>query len=134
MAMNVLLGLFAAAALNSAAPPPEPTPVAQPFRTLAIVTPASQQTIHRDGGEVTFQFAVLPGLAEGERILVQTDDQVALLPAGTTRHVMSGVARGTHTVYAVIVNAAGDTLAVSNTIFFHMGEASVRVYGDWNRA
>jgi hypothetical protein len=92
-----------------------------PGRALAIVAPSEQRMIFDDGGEMVVSLAPLPPLAEGELIVVQLDDQIVILPSGTTKFAIAGVPAGTHVLEAMIVDADANPVAAAETVTFDVG-------------
>jgi hypothetical protein len=90
-------------------------------RALAIVAPSDEQTIYHDRGVVVICLAPVAPLAESDRIVVRIDEQIVLLPAGSTKFALTGVPPGTHVLEALVVDADTNPVSASDSVTFHMG-------------
>jgi hypothetical protein len=118
--MNRFAWLLAGALAGLA---PGAAALAQTRYDVAIVQPATDETVHDNLGNVAVQVAVSPSLGAGATIALLLDGQPAA-QAATTAFALSGVERGTHTLAAQVVDANGATLAASQPVTFHMWQAS----------
>jgi hypothetical protein len=87
---------------------------------IEVVTPAHDETFR--GGERVVPVAVLvtPQLMPGQQLVYLLDGSPASPPTSDTSFALTGVDRGTHTVTVSLVDAAGETLATSPGVTFHM--------------
>ncbi len=91
-----------------------------------IVQPRADETIHDNSGHVNVAVSIDGGreLAAGERLRLVLDG----MPAGRDRRSLAtgldGVARGTHSLKALVVDRSGNVVASSDPVTFHMWQAS----------
>jgi len=87
---------------------------------IDLVTPAPDETFR--GGERTVPVAVVvtPQLKEGQRLIYLLDGTPQATPTTDTSFAFTGVDRGTHTASVTLVDEAGNPLATSKTVTFHM--------------
>jgi hypothetical protein len=85
-----------------------------------VVTPARDETFR--GGERTVPVAVVvtPPLAEGQRLIYLLDGVPQTAPTPDTSFALTNVDRGSHTVSVTLVDRAGNPLANSSGVTFHM--------------
>jgi len=118
------------------APPPPSSPETTPderaekprtttYTNLAITEPTANSTIRSNGGQVSVKLDLEPPLQKGDSIAVVLDGKELGTGKGTTIN-LSNVARGDHSLRAVVRNAQGDTVIRSSTITFHLLRASAR--------
>jgi hypothetical protein len=97
---------------------------------VQIVSPAKEDVVRNNSGDVAIQVEIdeslLKGRAEsGARsIRILLDGNKAAEGSGPT-FALSGVERGGHTLQAVLVDASGQSLSVSDPVAFTMAQASV---------
>jgi hypothetical protein len=76
---------------------------------------------------VTAKLRLEPTLAPGDQIGIAVDGKrLTNQPRTGTDFVLSGVERGTHTVFAVVANAAGKPLCTTAPVTFHVRQPSVQ--------
>lgn len=101
--------------------------IGQPGATLAIMSPASEETVHDNTGQVGVTVVVDDGgaLAQGRAVLRVLLDG-ALFGAGQRglSFRLEGIERGTHTLQVQLVDRDGKTVAASAPVTFHMWQAS----------
>lgn len=105
-----------------------PTPsIAEPenqsivaYSTLEIVQPESNQTINTNTGEVTVSLLLEPALQSEHAIQFALDDSLTSIRSSNTQIILRPVALGTHKLYAIIIDATGQTLMQSQPIVFHV--------------
>ncbi len=91
-----------------------------------IVQPRADETIHDNSGHLNVAVSIDGGreLAAGERLRLVLDG----MPAGRDRRSLAtgldGVARGTHSLKALVVDRSGNVVASSDPVIFHMWQAS----------
>lgn len=85
---------------------------------VAITSPANDESIRDNTGNLTLQGQVSPGPRGGHR-LRWIFDGTALSESGTTVQ-LSNVDRGTHTARLEVVDEAGEVVAASSNVTFHL--------------
>lgn len=112
-------------------PAPAPATVtddsANRYEKVSIVTPAQDDTLRDNTGNVAVSVAVEPALnkAAGDRLQFYLDGQTEGEPRNTDRMVIQGLVRGTHTVEVAVVNRSGKELIRSPAISFFLHRQSV---------
>lgn len=105
----------AAAAEDEAAPA---------YRSLRVASPADDEGLRDNAGNVTVTAALEPALAPGHSLQVYLDGQLRQTTQGPAAQLLN-VDRGTHTLELRIVDAAGNTLISSSPSVFHLQRRSV---------
>ena len=117
------------------APPPPSSPETTPgnreeqtnnttsYTNLSITDPTTNSTIRDNGGQVSVKLELEPPLQKGDSIAIKLDGKELGKGKGTTIN-LSNVARGDHSLQAVVINAQGDTVISSSTVTFHLLRAS----------
>lgn len=101
------------------------------YRRLAIVSPANDEAVRENAGNVTIKVEIRPELQPGHRLRIYLDDE--RLDNGGTRTTvsLSNVSRGTHTIRAEIVDGDGKVLRRVRSTFHLLravaGEAPFKV-------
>jgi hypothetical protein len=90
----------------------------RPGRALAIIAPSGLGAPSR--GPVEISLVPTPALSEGEVILLSVDDDIVAVPPGSTHVSLAGIAPGTHTVDAIIVDADAQPVAAARTVTFRV--------------
>jgi hypothetical protein len=85
-----------------------------------LVTPGHDETFR--GGERTVPVAVVvtPPLAADQRLIYMLDGKPASTPTTDTSYAFTNVDRGSHTASAMLVDMAGNEIASSTSVTFHM--------------
>ena len=97
-----------------------------PYRRVAIVAPASGETIWNAEGTLDVALAIEPPVRRGDRVNLYLDGQrVDGLPADATRFTINRVFRGSHTLRATVESSAGSELAASDTVQFNVRQTSI---------
>jgi hypothetical protein len=117
--MKILASFVIASVVGLAAQPAGAQAAAA--RALSIVAPVDRQTVPDNDGEVDISFAPSPPLADGELIVLRVDDQIMVLPSGSTKFALTGVPVGTHVIEAVIVDAEASPVAAADAVTFEVG-------------
>lgn len=112
--------------------PPQPeqgkNSAASAYSHFAISQPTPGATIRNNPGNVTVRLKIEPKLREGDRIRLLMDGKlVQSTPITGSQTVLHEVVRGTHTLSAVIENAAGDTVARADPVTFYMHRPSIHI-------
>ncbi|MGQ0586681.1 MAG: DUF4124 domain-containing protein [Gammaproteobacteria bacterium] len=92
---------------------------------IEIVTPSNDETFH--GGERVVPVAVMvtPQIGAGQKLIYLLDGRPASPPTTDTSFALTGVDRGTHSVSVTLVGEAGDEIAASGSVTFHMRPPTV---------
>ncbi len=119
--------------LMTYSPPAAPTPGAASesegstgfggYDTFTIASPADGAEIRGNAGEITVNFAVTPSLFEGHAIDVFMDGR-KFGRATVAVVTLSNVDRGSHQIYATVVDGSGAELARTETITVHLQRAA----------
>ena len=120
-------------AIQYYAPPPLPPPseegasAAKPtaagYETFEIASPSDDQAVRDNGGTVSIQLTLVPGLRSGHQIEIFMDGASLGSGAATTASI-TNVDRGSHSVHAVVRDGDGKELARTGAITFHLLRAS----------
>ncbi len=108
--------------------PPEKVPPAQEavsgdgYGTLIVASPSNDQIIDDPSGTVTVSLAVEPPLRtrRGDTVRLSLDGQTLDTRYTGSAIAIPGVPRGTHTLYAEVVDRAGTVLISSAPVTFHV--------------
>jgi hypothetical protein len=98
------------------------TPAAQ----IEVVTPARDETFRSGERVVPVAVMVTPQLMPGQQLVYLLDGTPVSTPTSDTSFALTEVDRGTHTVTVALVDAAGETLATSPGVTFHMKPPTVK--------
>lgn len=90
---------------------------------IAIVQPASEQTIHSNAGDVQVHIRA-SGAAPGSRVRLIVDGVAQPEVHGAGAITLRGLDRGTHVVRAELLGADGAVLATSRPVTFYVWQAS----------
>ncbi|MCW8943192.1 MAG: DUF4124 domain-containing protein [Sedimenticola sp.] len=103
------------------------TPTEKPLKysSFVIVAPGNNETVRAEGGAVTIQFQIQPGLQTGHYIVPVVDGRILSQRVAAPVLVLEGVERGSHMVHASIHNATGQLQARSNIVQFFVQQTSV---------
>jgi len=107
-------------------PLPPPQPAAPPaaaetagYTQLHIVSPANDEPLRENNGQVNVELAISPALKPGHRLRLLLDGQV--VAEGTDPHFqLDNVDRGTHQLQVDVVSADGQVLLESPVTTFHL--------------
>jgi hypothetical protein len=83
------------------------TPAGPPYSTFEILRPADQETVANTGGQVTIEVHIEPSLQAGHSLYVYLDGRALDGPGNALTYDLTEVARGSHTVVAVVVSSDG---------------------------
>ena len=86
--------------------------------SLKINSPANEETIRDNTGNVTLKGQISPALVSGHRMRWMLDGEV--LPERGTTISLSNVERGSHTVQMQVVDSDGQVLGSSDPVTFHL--------------
>ncbi|HUR39971.1 MAG TPA: DUF4124 domain-containing protein [Verrucomicrobiae bacterium] len=93
---------------------------------IDVVTPARDETFRSGERTVPVAVMVTPPLAEGQRLIYLLDGTPQSTPTPDTSFALTNVERGSHTVSVTLVDDAGNALANSSGITFHMKPPTAR--------
>lgn len=97
------------------------------YSALRIVKPEHDSVAWNVGGEIMVQVEAEPALRSGDKVaLFYNGEIVDGTPAATTSIAITGVYRGTHTIYATIVGADGNQVIQSEPVSFHVRQHSIK--------
>lgn len=97
-------------------PPQEP---AGPYAQLAIVSPANDESVRQNDGNVTVSVAVVPNLRGSDRLELYVDGQ-AVATGSSTTIALENLDRGTHQLQAVVKGPDGQARMNSEPVTFHL--------------
>lgn len=98
------------------------------YATLEIVFPEAGATVRANGGNVRVEGRVVPDPGMEHRVAASLDGETAACAVqerGRFACALSGVARGPHTVRAVVLDEAGAVLKRTAVTRFHVLRTSV---------
>jgi hypothetical protein len=95
------------------------------YDSVAVVKPAGDATVFDNAGNVAVTVAVSPALRTdaGDRIALILDGR-RISVRRATHFKLSGITRGEHTLEAQVVDSGGNALISSNSVKFHLWQAS----------
>ncbi len=93
---------------------------------VTILAPGQHDTVHNNAGTMAVALKVDPPLDpdEGTAIRILLDGKPVTPDSTDLSYVLQGVDRGEHYLQALVVDSLGQTLSVSDTVFFTMWQAS----------
>ena len=95
------------------------------YDSLAITSPAQEQTIHSNEQQVNVAISVQPPLTEGDSFRLFLDGTAVSGNLATPLITLQNVERGTHTLSAAVVDQAGKERIRSETVTFYLRKISV---------
>ena len=97
------------------------------YTAFAIVSPANEQEVRANNGNVMVQLSLQPELKPGHTITLTIDgeDGEAVKPGGGMSIALRNLSRGRHTVEALVVDDAGKVLIRTGAIGFNVLRAAV---------
>lgn len=93
------------------------------YSEFQLSEPAPNQTFRTDAGEVNIAILLKPALAQGHEIQLIVDGRPLKDKFSSTQLMLSAVGRGSHTLQAKIVDAQGETYALTQVVNFHIRKA-----------
>lgn len=105
----------------------ELTSPAIPNYQLRIITPADDESIWVNNGDVSVTMVVEPELnaERGDQIIVQLDGAQVGPAQSQTSFQFSNLSRGSHSLSAMVVDSTGAVLTNSSTVTFHLHRTSI---------
>jgi hypothetical protein len=104
----------------------EPAQAASPAYVIAITSPAAQQTIQDNDGDLQVEVEASPVLSKDSaaRWVVQLDgNDHAAIPVSSPIRI-NGIDRGQHVLRVELQDAKGEVIAASEPVTFYMWQAS----------
>ena len=95
------------------------------YESLEIVQPENDATIRSNEGTVAVGLALTPALAEGHSVKILLDGNEMPGEVKATQFSLTNLNRGTHTLETRVVDAEGAVVITSNSINFHLRQASL---------
>lgn len=93
---------------------------------VTILAPGQHDTVHNNAGTMAVAVKVDPPLDpdEGTAIRILLDGKPVTPDSTSLSYVLQDVERGEHWLQALVVDRLGQTLSVSDTVYFTMWQAS----------
>lgn len=95
------------------------------YREVAIVEPEQDGTVRDNEGKVMVSIALEPPLQDGHRVRVYIDGQPVPGSFDGTAIELRGVERGTHQLFAQVLDATGSSVARSDSVSFTMRQVGL---------
>lgn len=96
------------------------------YTTFQIVRPTNDQNIINTGGQVDVEIRIAPPLVAAHRLNLYLDGRLVTgFPRNTVVYALTAVPRGTHSVNAVVADAAGNTIQESPSVTFNVRQESI---------
>lgn len=95
-----------------------------PYTTFEIESPKDQDTIQNQP-EFTVELHLEPALQAGDKVQLMLDDRLAGAPQTAMQVTLNNVDRGTHRLYAVILDKQNKIIKRTNEITIFVHRASV---------
>ena len=95
------------------------------YGQLAVASPANDEAVRENAGNVVITAAVNPPLVPGHRLLLVFDEDPTEIEADNSSFYITNVDRGSHTVAVRVVDRAGNVIKQSSPITFHLQRAAV---------
>lgn len=94
------------------------------YKVFSIDTPKDQDNITNQP-VIGIQFKTDPNLIAGDKIQVYLDGKAVGTPTGNIYQEISNVERGTHTIYAAILNSQNQPIKRTNSITVYVHRNSI---------
>lgn len=101
------------------------TPAVAAYDTLAVLQPASRETLWGTAGRVEIAVGIFPDLQPRHSLALYLDGALAELGIHTTGFAIEDVPRGEHTVQAVVLDEADRELLRSAPVTFFVQQTSI---------
>lgn len=123
------LNTFQPEAAPDAEKPAEPAtpdvPEVPSYDALSILSPADDETVRENAGNVTVAVTLTPPLRAGDQLVLYMDGNRLPDTAQGQSFYLQNVDRGAHTMGVRVVNAQGDVVAESPPSTFYLQRVSV---------
>ncbi len=107
-------------------PATQPADTGPIYRNFEIWKPGNEETIANSGGQVTVNVRIEPYLQSGHSLFLYLDGRpVEGYPGNTTSFELREVARGTHSVTAVVQDRRGNRVQETTSVTFTVRQESV---------
>ena len=109
-------------------PVEKPAIEASPYTQFSIISPANNETIRDNTGNIPVSFLLEPDLdiKKGHRINVYLDGQIAVAKSAELALHVTNAGRGAHTINASVIDGKGKILISSNAITVHVKRFSIQ--------
>lgn len=94
------------------------------YETLAISSPAAEQTLWNIEGRLAVTIAINPNLMRGHRIRLTFDGQAQDISG--TSVTLNEVYRGTHNLQAEVIDQTGRVISQTEPVRFYVQQNSIR--------
>lgn len=96
------------------------------YTAFSIVSPASDQSIRANNGNVIVQLSLEPELKPGHtiKLIIDGEDGESIKPGGGMSTMLSNLSRGLHTVAAAVLDEAGEAVIRTEAVSFHVLRAT----------
>lgn len=101
------------------------TPAVAAYETLAVLQPASRETLWGTAGRVEIAIGISPDLQPRHSLALYMDGELAEFGMHATRFAIEDVPRGEHTVQAVVLDEADRELLRSAPVTFFVQQTSI---------
>ncbi len=98
---------------------PEQASAEAAYAQFAIVSPADDESVRSNNGDVSIDMNLEPGLQAKHAIVVSMDGQ-AIGKGSSTSLQLQNLPRGTHSVQASVVDESGTEVIRTETVTFHL--------------
>lgn len=95
------------------------TSTASTYKTFQIVSPASETNIQNQP-VIPVQMKVEPNMLPGDKIQLMLDNKPAGTPSSASSQQLGLVERGTHSLYAMIVNNKDQVIKQTESVTFYV--------------
>lgn len=99
---------------------PKPPPAKPVYTEFVIVSPADDEAVRSNSGDLTIGVRLNPELREGDRISFAVDGKAHGEPTRSTVQTLPAVDRGTHSLSAAVIDADGNRIATAPPVTFHL--------------
>ncbi len=94
------------------------------YEVFAVVTPTDDETLRDNGGTVPVSLKISPGLGPDHSISIFMDGKDLGGDGRTTSLTLEDVDRGSHTIYAAVLDGDGKQVARTDPVTFHLHRTS----------
>lgn len=95
------------------------------YSGLTVASPANDESVRDNTGNVVITAAVVPPLVRGHRLLLVFDDEPTEIEADQSTFYITNVDRGSHTVAVRVVDRAGNVVKQSPAVTFHLQRVAI---------
>ena len=98
----------------------------RPYHSAAILSPADDEALRANGGQLTVSARIVPALRPGHRLQLLLDGTPKGRPQTSAQFHLTDVDRGTHRLRVRILDAAAGVVFVGKPSQFHLLRHSIR--------